>query len=350
MTTALPSRNHWMDATKAFAIFAVILIHTHPFGNFSDSTRTTLEVIINQLSRFAVPFFFLASGYFLHSKIQTANKLCLFFFDRTKYLLKIYFIWCLIYIFISFDWNSIAEHGYLKMIYWKIMHIAHHPIRALFKGTAPHLWFLPSLITSLGVVLAIYHFNKRWILPITLLLYVSGVLGGAYEHTAIGFTLPFDTRDGPFLGSLFLGIGFLLHSKYRGTISLHYLVIGAILSACLQILEVFFLWKKNLIIDPTQIDFVFSTLPFALFISLIALSLTQQAPWRFGAIGKITLGIYLTHELFVELLFPLSKWLPAAVYAAIVPFSVLVLSIVTVQGYRHLKEKNELYKSARLAG
>ena len=55
-----------LDACRVVAIFAVIVLHTMPFygtrllGGFDGYIAAAL----NQGARFAVPFFFLASGFF----------------------------------------------------------------------------------------------------------------------------------------------------------------------------------------------------------------------------------------------------------------------------------------------
>src|SRR5579862_3026719 len=64
-TMTAASRNHSIDAFRVFAAWAVICVHTDPFTGpaFGPDVRLFGE-LLNQFVRVAVPFFFLASGYF----------------------------------------------------------------------------------------------------------------------------------------------------------------------------------------------------------------------------------------------------------------------------------------------
>ena len=53
-------RNHGLDAAKAVAAYFVILLHIRFPGRTGE--------ILNVLARFAVPFFFMVSGYFCYSR------------------------------------------------------------------------------------------------------------------------------------------------------------------------------------------------------------------------------------------------------------------------------------------
>ncbi|WP_430871731.1 acyltransferase family protein, partial [Escherichia coli] len=55
-------RNYAIDFIKFFAILAVVIIHTFP------SNDQLGYFVLDNLSRFAVPFFFVASGYLFSLK------------------------------------------------------------------------------------------------------------------------------------------------------------------------------------------------------------------------------------------------------------------------------------------
>lgn len=50
-----------IDAFRWFSFLAVVFIHAI---RVSDNTAINWEGVVNQLARFAVPFFFICSGYF----------------------------------------------------------------------------------------------------------------------------------------------------------------------------------------------------------------------------------------------------------------------------------------------
>lgn len=317
-----------VDLFKAMSIFAVILIHTHPFLNPTADVRTIEEMIVNQLSRFAVPFFFMISGYYLALKVKVNNASWELIWTRSKRLFLLFSLWSLIYLLLSLDISKIAEFGYFKVIFWKLHTIWEHPITTLFQGTAAHLWFLPSLIIGQCFVFLLYQFGIKWILPITFVLFILGVIGGAYSATSIGVTLPFDTRDGPFMSSISFGVGFVIGMKGLPKINMKFASALLMLGAMGQLIETTFLWKTAKI-DPTQIDYVFSTLPFSMGFMLLAFSIKIKQASFLTQIGKSTLGIYLIHELFVELFKPLISILPSITYALIVPVVILLLAYST---------------------
>ena len=70
-----------IECGRVLAILAVMLIHISPFANpfdptlWSDPKYVYLAGFINQITRFAVPFFFLCSGYFLQPKLSSRAPL-----------------------------------------------------------------------------------------------------------------------------------------------------------------------------------------------------------------------------------------------------------------------------------
>ena len=83
-------RNYNIDTMKCFCIIAVVCIHTCPFAEKS------LGLIINVISRVAVPLFFISSGYLFYSKFS--KKYTKRYFIK---ILKIYISWTLFYIVMS---------------------------------------------------------------------------------------------------------------------------------------------------------------------------------------------------------------------------------------------------------
>jgi len=84
-------RNYAIDFIKFFAILAVVFIHTFPSDNQMG------YFVLDNLSRFAVPFFFVASGYLFGLKVSD-NTLSFAYFKKyiTK-ILKIYVSWLIFY-------------------------------------------------------------------------------------------------------------------------------------------------------------------------------------------------------------------------------------------------------------
>lgn len=323
------SRNYFIDLLKFISILSIISCHAHVFADFESPDRTVLESVANQLTRFAVPFLTLIFGYFIGKKLQKKEDPMRLFISRAKYFLYIYLMWCIFYIFVSFDFMQIAEHGYVKLIYWRVYEIFAHPIASLYSGTKTHLWFLPSLVTSYFVVTLILIWNKKMLLPLTLLFYVIGVLGGAYQDTAWGLALPFDTRDGFLFSSLFIAVGIILSDKQQIKLPLPLLMLMLMLGIIGQFAEVFYL-SQQYNLDATTIDFVFSTAIFGITVALIGFSYQLDKPNFTTEFAKHILAINLIHQLFVELLMPIGYWTSPIVYAIVVPCLILGFSYSTV--------------------
>lgn len=322
----MSERNYFIDLLKFISIVAIISCHAHIFADFESSDRTLLESISNQLTRFAVPFLTLVFGYFIGKKLQKGEAPFRLFLSRAKYFLHIYAAWCMFYLFVSFDFMEIAEHGYAKLVYWRAYQLIEHPIASLYQGTKTHLWFLPSLVTSYFVVTLIMMWNKKVLLPLTSLFYIIGVLGGAYQDTPIGIYIPFDTRDGFFFSSLFVAVGISLSFKTQPTqITLPILIMLLCAGLVGQFYEVFYL-TNNYQLDPTAIDYVFSTALFSISVALIGFSCQISKPNITTEIAKHILAINLLHQLFVELFKPMGFWLPAWLYAILAPSMILIAS------------------------
>src|SRR6185312_12383732 len=85
--------NHAIDFIKFFAILAVVTIHTFP------SDHKLGYFILDNFSRFAVPFFFAASGYMFGLKVINNPKSVVYFKRYLLKILKIYVSWFILYSF-----------------------------------------------------------------------------------------------------------------------------------------------------------------------------------------------------------------------------------------------------------
>lgn len=69
-------RNYSIDFIKFFATVFVVCIHVNPSHDdfFLGNQENVLDVIVDTFARFAVPFFFIVSGYLFMNKIQKHPK------------------------------------------------------------------------------------------------------------------------------------------------------------------------------------------------------------------------------------------------------------------------------------
>ena len=107
---------HSIEVARAIAIFCVVLIHTEPFLSQSEIKNYWyyLGQIIQQLSSFAVPFFFITAGYFFSLGVDKQGLKKKF----SQYFLRILVLlitWVVIDGIFWGEWlKSIIENGSLN--------------------------------------------------------------------------------------------------------------------------------------------------------------------------------------------------------------------------------------------
>lgn len=112
-----------VDFFKFFFSIMVVAIHTHAFLDFGAE-----KFVTNHISGFSVPFFFIASGYFLGKKMlnaKTVGEYRNYGFKYFKRLMRPYFIWAFIQFFVQIfvdfyksDFKNITGIIINKFHYW----------------------------------------------------------------------------------------------------------------------------------------------------------------------------------------------------------------------------------------
>lgn len=121
-------RHAGIDAARYLLCFAVVLLHSLPRPDGGSPGLAQLLIAI--FCRGAVPFFFITSGYLAHPKVGRPSARPL------VRLLPVYVFWMLVYGLLS------GPGG-----------IGHPNLHQLVTGgTAFHLWFIPALAVSLTLV------------------------------------------------------------------------------------------------------------------------------------------------------------------------------------------------------
>lgn len=324
-----------VDTFRILAVTAVIALHTTPFAvnGWQTSGLFSPAVLINQFSRFAIPFFFVVSGYFWGAKVRTGADLAQVSVAMAKRLLLVFCAWSLIYL-LPYNISSIFRHGLpgpVEITYARLSFAAREPFILLVEGTSVHLWFLTTLLTCLAISALLVAMNRVWILAgCSTLFYLVGVLAHAYVDTPLGIHLPLrNTSYDPFFGLIFFSSGYLLSGMAPHPSWLRKGAALVLLGYAVHFLELYFLntyfrtsWNQ---------DYVFGTYFVGIGCALIALSRPRflNLPYLSSA-GRMTLGIYSIHIIFVDLLFPIGQMTSSALWQAGYVFAVLALSITAV--------------------
>ena len=326
-----------IDFFRTIAIFTVILLHTSPFRDSNNIFFETLYIGLSNATRFAVPFFFIVSGFLFGKQIHSGAMPGKLFKVYVNRLLPLFLIWSMIYMILPTDIKKqVIKFGLWEAIYQKIYNLISHPITLLFEGSRGHLWFLLSLLMALGVITVFLKLNKKqWIIPIASFLYLFGLIAGSYSK-CFGIDISFNTRNGPFFSTLFVAVGWCLSydtHKFRPMTTLGLATIGM----TMHMSEVLFLWKYYNI-SPVNHDYVFGTLLWSTGLTMFVLSIPNAfkenliTKW-----GRYALGVYLVQLMAIDVLTPLDKIIPFPLWDIMYPLMGYLLSLSMVSFF--LKNK-----------
>lgn len=199
-------RNYVLDAAKAIAAYSVVLLHIRFPG--------TLGELVNALARYAVPFFFLISGYFC---FQTKKEYSLEKMPgKVKHILLLMGVSFPFYII----WEGIMEIIEGKdVLEWIGQIINPKTIKefVIYNYSSPikwHLWFLPALLYCYLIFWVIekfqWHKFAYWMIPILLMCHFIMEEGSVF--TGKEFRV-MEFRNYLFTGFPFFMLGYLIHKK-----------------------------------------------------------------------------------------------------------------------------------------
>lgn len=300
------------EVGRLVALLGVIAIHSQLFMKAPlVNDEPWLGLLINQISRFAVPLFFILAGYFIAPKLSAQPSTTLKHYSSP--LLKLWLVWSAIFIFAPFNIQMAWESGYIaeRSGYWQ--YLLSQPLNTLFEGGLVHLWYIPGLVCGLLAIALCCHAKKQnLIFPIAIALYLFGLAAGSYLPIT-GIEFPLFSRNGPFMSMLMLTIGFM--SKQNGwQLSFGKATALALVGMGLHLAEAVFLLRYD--VPFNMHDFLIGT-PFwatGLFFMLMGHPQFGKSVVKLN-ISKHVLGIYLVHLLIIIYLMHLLPLLGFTGYA-----------------------------------
>lgn len=247
-----------IDIMKYICAIFVVIVHTSPLLPVSEIGNFALN---NILGRFAVPFFFISSGYFV--KLNIDKKGDDYFKVYIKNLIKIYLFWSVLYIPCGITW--INENLSLPVYLYPVALL----VAIFYIGTYYPLWYMPALILSLIFVhWYTKKFRHRSLLPIAFLLFCIGALETYYGVIHNPFILSvidnymkvfFTTRNVVFYGLFYVACGFYLAKKDRA-VKIKYAGLGSLIFFLLTVYEASRLFRTNSL----DFNFLFMVAPFTI--------------------------------------------------------------------------------------
>ena len=299
-------RDRAVDAARFLAFIGIGLIHTireagppNPDEKAQAMFAVSADQVIDQLGRFAVPFFFVASGFFLARK--DFSNLAASVRSIARRIVPVYIVWTA-----AFTLTDPAARAALGQPgFWVRL--------AVQGGTAPHLWFLPSLALCMVIVAV----GSRILSPRGQFLlaagfYVLGLAGGAYFQLLFGRSPSVLhlhlLRDVATFGLIFVTTGYWLgRTGWRPTFGAAATLF--LLGGALHLTEAWMLvrWNMHALNDN---EALVGTLGFGIGAFLMARSWPPSwgVPRAFAVLGTYGLGLYVMHP-----------WIVAALLAGLQP-------------------------------
>lgn len=281
-------RNQSIDALKGIAIIAVILLHLPA----SPTTETVYWQLLDILSRFAVPCFFLVSGYFFQKSWSRAENKTQLIIRSALRIIPIFLFWAMFYVFVP---------PFLDGSDWKhhLQAILRYPHSFVLTGNIYHLWFLSSLLQGLLILWISLRLNRFWLgLTFGILLFAISLVAGTYSMTPLGVPISFDMKNGPFFSTLFVFLGAVL-AQDRCRLQNGIAIASAISGFLLCIAEISFL-DRVYGVPFRGTSVMLGTIPLAVGIINLALNGSLHVP-SLAFIGRYSLGIYVIHPWFITI-------------------------------------------------
>lgn len=234
-----------MDVVKFIMSLFIVILHTEPFKGLNGLVN---EIVTNGITRLAVPFFFICSGFLIEGKAK--DKGYTEYKRKSFGLIKLYVIWSILY-FIWPLYNSIIPHekGIIYGLFGWIKN-------SILCGSYGQLWYFKASAVALFCIYLAkkIRINEKLLLIIGLVLYLLGLLNQSanYVLNLISAKLPVinlidmlyrklfsTTRNGIFFGLIFTIIGMCIASRNIDDIKKHssLIKVGTIISIGLLLME-----------------------------------------------------------------------------------------------------------------
>jgi surface polysaccharide O-acyltransferase-like enzyme len=292
-----------VDVFRVLAILAVIALHTARHeGPDAVGTAFDAATFLNQVERFAVPLFFILSGYFWSAKCHGRDDYLQCSLALARRVLVLFVVWCAVY-FLAAEADNLRRlgpSGALALWTARLAAMRGGYVTMLLQGAKVHLWFLPALaLAGLITGILLQRRQVRTLYAVAIVLYLVGLAGKAYADTPLGFHTAFNLRNGPFFSLAMFATG---HALRQAGPRPSWAAGGALLALgglLLQMAEV--AWLHRSFGTALTQDFTLGTWLFGLGVSMVALSDLRWARVpALAALGPLVLGIYASHYLFVD--------------------------------------------------
>lgn len=302
----LSGRDTRIDAARFIGFCAVTLLH---FTVVEPGAAFGAMNVVNAATRFAVPVFFMITGYLLAGSTRTPEEVIARYARR---LIPIFVFWeGLYYLVDSFvlplrPGGSSADNA-LDEVLNTLLH----------GGLAFHLWFLPWLLMTVAIFVVLRaRLGICRLFPVAVFFYLVGLAvgpysieSGVYPYLSSMTATPesYGARDTPFFGFFFVWFGFFVASGgVPARLSSAVLACVALLGFLSQLGEAGLIARHATAAGypaAEKYDFLFGTAFYAAAMFLLIIRhLPQTISDRLAFLGRYALGMYCLHGFFAIIL------------------------------------------------
>lgn len=347
-------RNYALDYFKFWAIFFVVSVHTGPFigTKVLSIDGEYINFIINTFARFGVPFFFVVSGFLFGQKILITINTKEYFKRYLKKILKLFIYWYIFYVMYNF--TLIIVKAILKGISLKeeivnyftsFIGVKESMLFIIYGGIAGpntnHLWYLSALIWCIIIVYIFDKINQLNILLfISFLLNVIGLFGQTYagilDLELFGYNV--QTRDAVFFGLFYTTLGCYFAFNYnwikqktdrlKSSTFIALFFVFSIIQIGERVMAHIF-WENEIRAEDFYLSTIFLTTCLFLFVMKNGHIGKKSILTK---VGKNSVGIYVSHALFINLTFAIFEFLGIDIRESII-FHLLFTPFVFVISY-----------------
>ena len=344
---ALPRRVQYLDVLRVFSMLAVVLLHTVAGTLRSNygSSQWHFSNVLTSLATASVPLFFMISGALLLSSPRTIS-VGYTLKRRVPRMLVPFLIWSCVAVayYLAISWRLDGSADWTAAID-KLKHLPAKP-------TAIHLWFMYALIPlyilspfikrlidALDRNLVIYLFSL-WLFFSAVLPTVAAFLPESYSSILV-LDRRYDLSIMAGYAGYFVAGYYLM--RWQGRASKTWLALVALVDVVCIALGTW--WKTTSLGEYGEVFKTYSgvfvvVLSCALFMLFKEL-LRERRLGRAGAavigfLAPLAFGVYLVHNLLVDLLSRLAPWWPATSvqvvvlsYLAVVAASIAVVYVLS---------------------
>jgi hypothetical protein len=309
------SRKNGIDLFRLVGAFFIMCVHTN-FGNLNQDYVDILRLV----SRWAVPFYFIATGFFLGPKIENNTLNFNRIEKNVSMLISILLVSSLIYLPLDF------KHGN-----------GINSISNILTGTYFHLWFIGGLLTGYIFIWYLYDIKKTKILPyISVFILIFALFTDSYDQL---FNRTLDYALFSILLSIpFMYIGIIISKKETNLISTKLLIGLIFLGFASQFMEAEFflrLFDYEKYTHQFLIGTIITAIPLFILSSKIDLKENIFSEWG----KKHSLVLYLYHPIIYEIMrVVLTKFVPnyydtISMFYPLIGFTLTLISAIVLDRF-----------------